>query len=88
MKITCNCGECRKCRHRECVRRLRRQEKINKMEQEGLKKDIEIMESLLAHRAYPCFSSLNPNVVFSSSSNPQGEHSFRRGFNYGFSRRD
>ena len=88
MKTLCKCGECKKCRHRECMRRIREERKAKIREQERLKKDIEIMESLLAHNAYPCFSSLNPHVVFCSSSNMQGNSSFRRGFNYGFNKRD
>lgn len=70
MRELCNCGNCRKCRHRECVREARRRDKeereaLLKKCKEG-EREFEIMQSLFDHGALQPSSTLNPNVYFNT----------------------
>lgn len=56
MKEICKCGECKKCRQRECMQKLRHKRK-------NYQKDIDIMESMFDEGAFYPISSLNPYVI-------------------------
>ncbi len=75
-KVSCLCGNCRKCRQRKCMQRIRADRRKEERENE-------IRQSLHDHGAISPMSSLNPYVSHSAP-NVIMTTNFRRGFNYGF----
>ena len=61
MREICNCGECKKCRQRACMKRLRTARKELEEAEEEFRTHFEMLS---IHGAYTPSSSLNPHVRF------------------------
>lgn len=67
MREICNCGKCKKCRQRACMKRLRDARKELEEAEEEFRTHFEMLS---IHGAYTPSSSLNPHVRFGTKTLP------------------